>query len=400
LSNGVRVECGAQWIGPTQDAIITLVGELGLETFPTNVDGADLTYRDGAAVRQEPDGFGLPDDSTQELFRVWQSIEEMAAQIEPAAPWTSSAAEALDVVTLESWLVAQTEDQLVVRFFGMLVPAIFAAEPAEMSLLHFLFYLRSGNGLAMLAATEGGAQERRLSEGAQAISKRMSEQLGDSVRLGSPVWAIRQTPTGVSVVHGGSTITAHDVVVAIPPTLAGRISSEPGLPALRDGLTQQMPAGSVIKVNVGYQTAFWREEGLSGSVVALDEPFGIVFDNSPPDESCGVLVAFAEADHSRRLRALSSDAQRDLVVDTLTKYFGSPAADPFDVLFQDWSTEPWTRGCYGAHLGAGVWTRYGSALAEPVEHIHWAGTETASSWNGYMDGAVRSGHRAAGEILG
>ncbi|MFZ0014937.1 MAG: FAD-dependent oxidoreductase, partial [Acidimicrobiia bacterium] len=398
-SNGIRIECGGQWIGPTQDAVADLARDLGLETFPTHVTGADLTFRDGMAVRQDPDGFGLPDDTTEELFRVWQSIETMAARIEPASPWTSPGAEDLDAVTLGSWLIEQTDDDLVLRFLGMLVPAIFAAEPVEMSLLHFLFYVRSGNGLAMLAATEEGAQERRLVEGAQTISKRMADQLGDSVRLESPVSAIRQTPSGMSVVHGGGSITAQDVVVAIPPTLAGRISYEPALPTLRDSLTQQMPAGSVIKVNVGYETPFWREEGLSGSVVALDEPFGIVFDNSPPDAACGVLVAFAEADHSRRLRAQTPDAQRSLAVDTLTKYFGPRASDPFDILFQDWSAEPWTRGCYGAHLGAGVWTRYGPALAEPVERIHWAGTETATTWNGYMDGAVRSGRRAAGEIL-
>lgn len=400
LSNGVQVECGGQWVGPTQDAVNGLIAELGLETFPTNVEGDDLTFRDGKSIRQEPEGFGLPDDSTAEVFRVWETIEQMAVEIEPASPWTSPGAEDLDAVTTGSWLRAQTDDELALRFYGMLIPAIFAAEAVELSLLHFLFYVKSGNGLAMLAATEEGAQERRLVEGTQAISKRMAAELGGSVRLDSPVSAIEQTSSGVTVVHRGGRVTASDVVVAIPPTLAGRISYEPILPPLRDSLTQQMPAGSVIKINVGYPTPFWREEGLSGSVLALDAPFGIVFDNSPPDAACGVLVAFAEADHSRYLRSLAPDRQRDLVVDTLTEYFGPRASDPFDMVVQDWSAEPWTRGCYGAHMGAGVWTRYGSALAESVGRIHWAGSETSSTWNGYMDGAVRSGQRAASEILG
>jgi monoamine oxidase len=204
----------------------------------------------------------------------------------------------------------------------------------------------------------------------------------------------------VTVVYGTGTITASKVVVAIPPTLAGRISYEPGLPALRDSLTQQMPAGSVIKANVGYESPFWRDEGFSGSVIGLDDPFSIVFDNSPPDASCGVLLAFAEGDHARHLRLMSEDESRRLLITTLTKYFGSRAAEPLDIVVQDWSAERWTRGCYGAHLGAGVWTRYGSALAEPVGDIHWAGTETAESWNGYMDGAVRSGQRVAREISG
>lgn len=53
----------------------------------------------------------------------------------------------------------------------------------------------------------------------------------------------------------------------------------------------------------------------------------------------------------------------------------------------------------GGRLGAGAWTQYGKALAAPVGRIHWAGAETSSVWNGYMDGAVRSGLRAADEIL-
>jgi monoamine oxidase len=400
LSNGVRVECGGQWIGPTQDAVASLVDELGLETFPTYVDGADLTYYDGAAVHQDEEGFGLPDATTAEVFRVWETMEAMADQVVTATPWTSPRAEELDAVTLASWLDTQTNDALALRFFGVIVPAIFAAEPAEMSLLHYLFYLKSGNGLAMLAATEGGAQERRLVEGTQMISKRIAEGLGDAVRLSTEVVAVAQDADGVTVSHDRGEITAHHVVIAIPPTLAGRIRYEPTLPPQRDSLTQQMPAGSVIKFNVGYETPFWREDGFSGSVIGLDDPFGIVFDNSPPDGSCGVLLAFAEGDHSRHVRTMSGEDRNRFLTETLARYFGPKAEESFDIVEQDWSAEPWTRGCYGAHLGAGAWTRYGSALAAPVGRIHWAGSETAETWNGYMDGAVRSGHRAAAEILG
>jgi monoamine oxidase len=400
LANGTLVECGGQWIGPSQNAIRSLVDELGMETFPTFVDGDDLTFYDGSAVRQDDEGFGLPENASDEVNRVWQEIETMANEIVVTAPWASPNAELLDSLTVARWLRDQTHDGLALRFFGVIVPAIFAAEPVEMSMLHFLFYVKSGGGLAMLAATEAGAQERRVVGGTQSISIALADQLGEAVRLGSPVQTIRRTATGVTVVYGTGTITASKVVVAIPPTLAGRISYEPGLPALRDSLTQQMPAGSVIKANVGYESPFWRDEGFSGSVIGLDDPFSIVFDNSPPDASCGVLLAFAEGDHARHLRLMSEDESRRLLITTLTKYFGSRAAEPLDIVVQDWSAERWTRGCYGAHLGAGVWTRYGSALAEPVGDIHWAGTETAESWNGYMDGAVRSGQRVAREISG
>ncbi|MGW4634548.1 flavin monoamine oxidase family protein, partial [Nocardia sp. NPDC004415] len=92
--------------------------------------------------------------------------------------------------------------------------------------------------------------------------------------------------------------------------------------------------------------------------------------------------------------------RRATALATLTELFGPQAAEPIDYLEQDWMAEEFTRGCYGGRLGAGVWTQYGAALAAPVGRVHWAGAETSDVWNGYMDGAVRSGVRAATEILG
>jgi monoamine oxidase len=398
LSNGVRVELGGQWIGPTQDAVASLIDELGLETFPTYRSGDSIASYGDSRVRYSGDDFGLPEASAEEVFRVWGQIEEIANQVSAEAPWTSSEAESLDQITVAGWLQTQTADDLALRFFGMLLPAIFAAEPIELSMLHFLFYVRSGNGLAMLAATDGGAQERRVIEGTQAISEAMARDLGGALQLGSPVQEIGRNAAGVRVIYSNGSVTASDVVVAVPPTLAGRISYDPPLPAHRDSLTQQMPAGSVIKINVGYETPFWRDDGLSGAAFGLDDDFSFVFDNSPPDSSCGVLVTFAEGDHSRRVRTMSEKQRTELVIDTMTKHFGPKAAKPFDTIELDWSNEPWTRGCYGAHMGPGVWTRYGDTLAQSIDQIHWAGSETSQVWNGYMDGAVRSGQRAATEI--
>ena len=79
-------------------------------------------------------------------------------------------------------------------------------------------------------------------------------------------------------------------------------------------------------------------------------------------------------------------------------YFGPRAGNPVDYIEQDWSAEEWTRGCYGAHIAPGVLTQFGPALREPVGRIHWAGTETATGWAGYMDGALTSGERAARDV--
>lgn len=405
LSNGVPVELGGQWVGPTQDVVLALIEELGLETFPTYDTGDGITFLDGRAIRYSDATFGLPPETLAEVGALWEKIETLAATIPPSAPWQAENAAELDRQTLDTWLAANTSDTVALRFFRHLVPALFSAESPELSLLHFLGYVRSGTNFATLLSTTGGAQERRVVGGAHRISERLAEDLGDRVRLGAVVRTIKQDADAVTVLYedaaAGTTgsITARRVVVAIPATLAGRIRYLPPLPASRDGLTQQIPAGSVIKVQVGYPTPFWREDGLNGFVLSVDDAFNLVLDNSPPDGSCGVLVGFLEGAHARAAAELSADQRRELVVTTLVKFFGPRAAEPFDVLEQDWMAEEFTRGCYGGRLGAGVWTQYGKALSTPVGRIHWAGAETAQEWSGYMDGAIRSGRRAATEIL-
>jgi monoamine oxidase len=399
LSNGVPVEMGGQWVGPTQESVLDLIKELGLETFPTYDEGDTLTVLDGQIVRSSDGSFGLASDSAVEVGRMWEEIEALASTVSVSSPWESPGAAQLDAQTLEAWLAANTENAVAMRFFRMLVAALFCAEASMMSLLHFLFYVKSGNSLTRLTSTTGGAQEARVVGGTHLISERIAEQLGERVRLNAVVRTISHDDHGVQVSYEGGEVTAQRVVVAIPPTLAGRLRYIPALPSLRDALTQQIPAGSVIKVQVGYETPFWRKRGLSGLVLSLDDALSVVIDNSPPDASCGVLVGFIEGAHARAASQVTAEERRDLVVSSLVRFLGPDAAEPFDVLEQDWSAEEFTRGCYGGRLGAGVWTQYGRALAEPVGRIHWAGSETSNVWNGYMDGAVRSGHRAAAEVL-
>ncbi|UZX02231.1 flavin monoamine oxidase family protein [Arthrobacter sp. CDRTa11] len=399
LSNGVPVEMGGQWVGPTQDVVLGLIEELGLKTFPTFDGGDALTVFDGNVVRYADETFGLPPESAMEVGRLWEDLEILASTVALEAPWETDGAKDLDRQTLDGWLAANTEDSIALRFFRLVVPVLFSAESPELSLLHFLFYIKSGTSLEALMTITGGAQESRVLGGTHQISERMAAELGDWVRLNAVVRTIRQDETGILVEYEGGSVTAQHVVVAIPQTLAGRLRYVPPLPALRDGLTQQMPAGSVIKVQVGFDAPFWREDGRSGTVLSLDDAFSVVLDNSPDDGSCGVLVGFLEGAHARTASLMSAAERRELVIAALVKYFGPQAAHPFDVVEQDWSAEEFTRGCYGGRLGAGAWTQYGPALAAPVGRIHWAGSETSTVWNGYMDGAIRSGRRAADEIL-
>jgi monoamine oxidase len=398
LEGGAVVELGGQWVGPTQDRVLALAEELGVGMFPTYVDGEHYLTVDGDVKRYGGDDFALPEDALADVRETQQRLQEMASTVPLDKPWRAAEAAAWDAQTADTWLAASSKTEVGIGYWRTLVPALFSAETSEMSLLHFLFYCRSGGTLDRLVATSGGAQESRLEGGSQQLALRLADGLGGAVRLGAPVTAIRQDDGGVEVTHDGGVAEAGRVIVAVPPTLAGRIRYSPALPPLRDQLTQQVPMGYVTKVQIAYPEPFWRTDGLSGSVFSQDDDVSMIFDNSPQDLSCGVLLGFLEGAHARRAGKLPPDERRELILSAFARYFGPRAANPAEYVERDWAAEEWSRGCYGGRFGTGVWTGYGEALREAVGRVHWAGTETAEVWNGYMDGAVRSGERAALEV--
>ncbi|GAA1463436.1 hypothetical protein GCM10009619_41880 [Williamsia maris] len=286
------------------------------------------------------------------------------------------------------------------KLVQLVCEAVFAASPDEVSLLHVLAYIASAGGVDVLIDTVGGAQERRIVGGSQRLAVELAEGLGpDELHTSEPVHHIDYTDAGVTVVSATQVVRARHAVVALSPSLAGRISYQPGLPPARDSLTQRVPNGSVIKTMAVYPTPFWRSAGLSGQAVLLDGPLKIIYDNSPSDSSLGVLLTFFLGDSSRDASARWPDERSALVLDTLARVFGPQAREPIEIVEQDWSAEQFTRGCYGAALPPKTWTSVGQALRTPVGPIHWASAETATAWMGYMDGAVRSGHDTAEQIL-
>jgi monoamine oxidase len=398
LGDGHMIEMGGQWFGPTQAEVLALIERHGLETYPQFNEGARLLVADGTITKAGGVESLMPADATAELGRLQEALESMAATLDLERPWAAPCAEVWDRVTFSEWLETATGNADALRFWRVFGSGIFAAEAHEISLLHFLFYIASGGGIGMLLGAEDGAQDRRLIGGSHLVSEALARGLGDSVRLSSPVHRIDHDADCATVHYHGGNATARRVVVALPPALAGRLGYAPALPASRDQLTQQVPMGSVIKVNLVYDEPFWRAAGLSGRAASFDDPVSFTLDNTPYGSDHGVLVAFIEGAHARRLGALAPEQRRTAVLECVAKFFGPAAAEPLEYHEKDWAAEEYTRGCYGGRLGTGVWTAYGPQLREPVGVIHWAGAETASVWNGYMDGAVRSGHRAAREV--
>jgi monoamine oxidase len=403
-AGGAVIDHGGQWIGPGQDHLQKLADECGAATFPTFTAGDGVEWRAGqrhtyAGLIPTSDPAAAA-DGIEAIFE----LDLASGDVPLDAPWEAPDARARDEQTLGSWLAATVASPGARQVITVAVKSIFGTEPGELSLLFTHFYLRSGGGLMNLARTTNGAQERRFTGGAQQGATFLAAELGSRLLLSSPVSAIAYGPDGVEVTVrppgpvASSTIRAERVIVAMPPALSVRLDWSPPLPGRRDQLSMRAPMGSVTKVHAVYDRPFWRDDGLNGQVVSDDGAVRVTFDDSPADGSHGILLGFIAGDECRALDAATPAERGRTAVADFTRYFGPAAARPLEVVEQHWPAEPYTRGGPVAVFSPGLLTGFGPALREPVGPIHWAGTETATVWCGYIDGALSSGLRAAGEV--
>lgn len=399
IGEGQVVELGGQWAGPRHTAILALAGAVGVETFPTHIAGDHLFAMRGRTSRYRGDvprraPFGAVD------FRVAQArLERMAQSIDPQTPQGAAGAPRWDRETVASWMARNMRTDAGRWLMSAAIKAVLAVDPQDLSLLHWLFYIRVGGGLDSLMRTEGGYQQDRFVGGSQEISIRVARRLGERVRLGVPVTRIEQRADHVLLHAGATSVSARFAVLALPPALTTAIAFDPPLPGVRQQLALRMPQGTVAKYMAIYAEPFWRSDGLSGHALADRGPATVFFDNSPPSGSPGVLLAFVLAGDARALAACSEVERREAVIARLVDLFGPRAAEPDRLIERSWAEEQWTRGCYAGYFGPGGWTAFGHALRTPVGRLHWAGSETAVMHHGSMDGAVTAGERAAAEVL-
>lgn len=399
FDDGSYVDLGGAWVGPTQDRLYALAHEFGVETFKTYEEGKSTQFFRGKVKRYKGLIPPLPIGALLSLDAAIKKFNKLAKTVNLAQPWTTPNARYFDSMTLASWMNGQMSFTVARQFFRIASEAIWAADPADISMLHALFYAKSGRDLDTLMNIKNGAQEERFVGGAQTTADRMAATFSDWIIFNAPVTGILQDDSQVSVITERATYKAKRVVVTIPPTLQSRIDFQPLLPAQRAQLIQRMPMGAVWKCYAIYEKPFWREQGLNGLAATPDGHVTVTFDNSPNDGSQGVLMGFVLGNQAKEFAGLSDEARKSSALQSFATFFGEQARTPIRYIDHSFMNEEWSRGCYAGIMAPGVWTTLGSVLREPVGRIHWAGTETSDIWNGYIDGAVRSGERVATEVM-
>ncbi|HEX3783765.1 MAG TPA: FAD-dependent oxidoreductase [Pseudonocardiaceae bacterium] len=397
LADGQVVEAGGQFVGPTQNHILALADDLGIKTYPAYRDGATVYVHNGRSTRFTgdipPDPFALPDVAVSML-----RINHLSRQVPVAAPWRAKHARRWDSMTFETWIRHNTLGRGGLDLMNVFLGSAYGGTAAEASLLFSLAYI-AGMGDEHHPGTvergigvEGGAQESRLAGGSQLVSIMMAEQLDGRVVGNAPVRAIEQDATSVTVRSDAGTWRADHAIVAVPPPLAARISYRPLLPSQQDALFQRLAFGTLMKCEAVYERPFWRADGLSGQgIFRAASPICSMFDNTPPSGGPGVLMGFLGGHQWRAWAHRPARERRGAVLRAFAQVAGRAALRPVDYFEQDWTAQEWTRGGPTSVAAPGVLTELGEWRDRPFGRVHWAGAEHANYWNGYMDGAVRSG---------
>jgi monoamine oxidase len=399
--DGVPLDLGAQWIGDTHHRMFGLAAELGVETFAQYDEGETSYELDGSGVLREHDFHARYEPELAEVEKVLRRLDELAAEVPVDAPWLAPRAAEWDAITAGAWYDAQELSVVGRTLLEICTVGILAVPTAEVSFLHLLFTIQTcGVTAELFAESEGGAQTTRFVGGTSEIPRRLAELISNHIVLKSPVLLIEHSADGVTVhCRGGLVARGRRAIVAISPTLAGRIMYDPPLSGVRDQLTQRLPNGSAMKAFFVYSEPFWRAAGFNGQLISDVGPARMSNDTCIPGDDRGVILLFLEGDQARTVGRLPEADRRAAMTAELVRHFGSEAAHPDFYVDGEWSDRQWTRGCYNANHGPHVWTKYGPALTVPVGAIHWASTDTATHWSAYMEGAVDAGERAAREVI-
>ena len=391
------VDLGGQWVGPTQHHLLGLLDEFGMATSPTPTSGRNVLV---LGSTQHTYSGTIPRISVLALVQLQRSLwalDRRAKRIEWSAARTPDE-ERWDSLSFADWLHDRRVRADVDVIMRTAMRVVFGLEAEEIPLLRLLQYIRAAGGVMPLVDTPDGAQDSRVVGGMQQLSQRLADELDHRVRLSAVVTRVETKDDRVEIVIAdGETVTATDVVVAVPPNRAAAIKWLPALPDKRRKWLEGHNMGQTLKTQILYRENFWNAQGKSGEVVWADGPLDVCFDNTTGDGT-PCLVVFATGDRGHRLGAMAPEDRRELVLSCLADTLGEAARHPTAYVDHDWSTEVHSGGCPVATLGLAT----ASPGFDPTDRdgrIAWAGTETSTVWRGYIDGAIAAGRRAASQVL-
>ena len=401
LADGSYLELGGQWIGPGFDALLELVHKYGLETIPLPTQGGDFIVRAHGKAVQIPideDRATLNPFEISDLGQGLLRLRRLAHRLEDDPAWAAANHVWLGQ-SLRRWAKSNMRTKKAQQRFEDVYRAAFGELDDDTTLQQGLDFVGTGPDLESMLATNGKLQQLRVRGGVYRVAEALGKDLGDVVRLRTVVTKVRHgADEAVLELADGEEVRARHVISTLPPRLAMNLEHEPPLPAWRAEAADKVSPGNVIKAYLLFDRPFWRERGLSGQSSADEGAVRVTFDTTTDGAAGGHLMGFFAGSEADSLSKRTTTIRERAFLESVRQSFGSDVPKPVAYIERDWAAEPYSGGCHGAHFAPGIWTAVGPGLAEPEGVLHWAGAEYTTKFNGYMEGAVRSGLSAAAAV--
>lgn len=377
---GSRVDLGGQWLGHDHYRLTALAAELGATPFTMHTSALP-------GIVDGPRRLPIASPAMLTAFAALAGVGGLSLRGAPRR---------FQDITVDR-LLRRVPNATARKLLRLIAEISWTADPGQISLRTMTEMIRIQGGLQTMLATEGGAQDRLLVEGIGTLIDRLAADLGTRVRTGHRVTAITGDADGVTVQTSSGPLRAAKVIVTVAPSMPEPITFEPPLPADRAALQHDTFMGSVYKAIAIYERPFWRER-RGGEFLVLDDPGSAVFDTSPPGGP-GHLCVLVGGQAAHALDDLDVDERRRVILGPLVPHIGPEVLDPVDWHDRSWHLDGFVGGGYLALPKPGTGTVAMPVPHTPIGHLHWAGTETASEHPGYLEGAIESGERAAGEVV-
>ncbi|SFB64193.1 monoamine oxidase [Rhizobium sp. NFR07] len=372
LPDGTRIDTGGQFFCRDMTHLVDLAKQHGAEEVWTYVSGRP-SYR--------------PPLAEQRGESIWQEVDRLRDRmiaLDLSDP-------ALAGLTVAQWIERQQdEDPAVLDSFRRLVMGLWCRAPEEISLA----YLASNDRRITNVYPE---LEMFLAGTMQGLAEKLAARLGDRLRLSSPATCVTLMDDEVEVDVNGRAITARQVIFAVPPVMARQIEISPALPARLTKALDAWSPGCVIKLMIGYETPFWRDRGLSGSV-RWSTPQGMYACDISHGNYYGLVVFIGGPLASDWHKRLQSELVA-FVTDELASALGEEARTPRSTCVRDWVNDAWSDGAYSDVITDLHSPDAEDVLLEGLPRLRFACSELSPSFPGYIEGAIVAGNEAAQTVL-
>ena len=400
LDDGSYLELGGQWIVPGSDRLMALIEHYGLDTVPPPFQDGKFIARQRGVAHEIPSEADEPKLNPFELADLGQGLlrlRRLARRAKNDTAWSEANQEWLSQ-SLGRWVKTNLRTESAQRRFVEVYEPVFGDLTEETTLRQGLELVGDGPDLESLFATNGRLVQHRVVGGMHALAEALADELGDDeLRLGAPVEKVRHGETATLVLRDGEEIESRFVISTLPPRLAVELEYDPPLPEWRAEEADKVSPGNVIKAFLLFDTPFWRDRGLSGQSSADEGAVRVTFDTTVDGARRGNLMGFFAGGEAASLSKRTPELREEAFLESVQKSFGD-VPKPVAYVERDWTAEEFTQGCHGAHFSPGIWSAVGPGLAEPEGILHWAGAEYSQKFNGYLEGAVRSGMTTAAQV--